>query len=67
VREGGPAQKAGIEEGDIILILNGIKVADLTSYTEALDAQIIGKTITVRVRREEAEVDLQVLVGSRSR
>lgn len=67
VREGGPAEKAGIEAGDLILIVNGIKVADLTSYTEALDAQLIGKTITVHVRRGEAEVDLQVLVGSRSR
>ena len=67
VREGGPAEKAGIEAGDVILIVNGTKVADLTSYTEALDAQIIGKTITVRVRRADAEVDLQVLVGSRSR
>ena len=50
----------------MILILNGIKVADLTSYTEALNAQIIGKTITVRVRRADAEVDLQVLVGARA-
>jgi uncharacterized iron-regulated protein len=66
VPPGGSAEKAGIEEGDVILILNGIKVADLTSYTEALNAQIIGKTITVRVRRADAEVDLQVLVGARA-
>ena len=67
VTEGGSAEKAGIEAGDVILILNGIKVADMGSYIEALGAQIIGKTITVRVRRADAEVDLQVLVGSRSR
>jgi uncharacterized iron-regulated protein len=67
VTEGGSAEKAGIEAGDLITIVNGIKVTDLGSYMEALKAQIVGKTITVRVRRGEAEVDLQVLVGVSAR
>ena len=67
VREGGAADKAGIEAGDIIVAIAGVTVTDVESYTETLDAQKIGKTITVRVRRESAEVDLQVTVGSRPR
>jgi uncharacterized iron-regulated protein len=67
VRGGGPAEEAGIEEGDYVVALAGVAVTDVDSYTEVLDAQIIGKTITVRVRRGEAEVDLQVRVGARSR
>ncbi len=65
VREGGPAEQAGIEEGDLIVALAGTEVVDVEHYTELLDAQRIGRTITVRVRRDAAEVDLQVKVGSR--
>ena len=55
-----------LEEGDRILAINGIPTLDLEEYTEVLDTLIIGRTVTVRVRREEAEVDLQVEVGSRA-
>ena len=66
VFEGRPAFEAGIEEGDRILAINGMPTLDLEEYTEVLDTLIIGRTVTVRVRREEAEVDLQVEVGSRA-
>lgn len=69
VREGGPAEKAGIKEGDVIVALKGIPTPDIEIYTEILDEQIIGHTITVRVHKADAEgdaeVDLQVKVGSR--
>ncbi len=66
VFEGRPAFEAGIEEGDRILAINGMPTLDLEEYTEVLDTLIIGRTVTVRVRREEAEVDLKVEVGSRA-
>lgn len=66
VFEGRPAFEAGIEEGDRILAINGQPTLDLEEYTEVLDTLLIGKTVTVRVRREAAEVDLQVKVGSRA-
>ncbi|MFN7671013.1 MAG: ChaN family lipoprotein [Planctomycetota bacterium] len=67
VREGGAADKAGIEAGDLLVALNGTAIKDIEHYTELLDALTIGKAATVRVRREGAEVDLQVVVGSRPR
>ncbi|MEO6594416.1 MAG: ChaN family lipoprotein [Planctomycetota bacterium] len=67
VRADGPADKAGIEPDDLITALGGSKITDVQSYAEVLDAQKIGKTVTVCVRRGGAEVDLQVLVGERSR
>lgn len=67
VREGGAAEQAGIEPGDLIRAVAGVDVVDVESYMEVLDAQVIGRTITVRVRRESAEVDLQVKVASRPR
>lgn len=66
VRAGGAAEKAGIEAGDVITALAGVPVTDVQHYTELLDRQTIGKAVTVRVRRAGAEVDLQVVVGSRS-
>jgi S1-C subfamily serine protease len=66
VREGGPAEAAGIEEGDVIIALKGIPTPDIETYTEVLDEQIIGRTVSVKVKKGEAEVDLQVKVGSRS-
>jgi hypothetical protein len=67
LRPNGPAEKAGMESGDVITMLNGVKVVDAESYAEVLDSLIIGKTVTVRVRRDNAEVDLHVQVGARSR
>lgn len=66
VFEGRPAFEAGIESGDRILAINGQPTLDLEEYTEVLDTLIIGRTVTVRVRRETAEVDLKVKVGSRA-
>lgn len=67
VRDGGPADQAGIEAGDIILKVAGTKIEDVEQYAEVLDTLIIGKTVSVHLRRGDAEVDLQVKVTSRSR
>lgn len=67
VRDGGPAAEAGIEAGDLIRALAGEQVADFQSYAEVLRTLKVGQQVTVRVRREGAEVDLQVKVGARSR
>lgn len=67
VREGGAAEKAGIEAGDVLVALNGVAIKDIEHYTELLDALAIGQPAKVRVRREGAEVELSVVVGSRPR
>ncbi|MBZ0151980.1 MAG: PDZ domain-containing protein, partial [Planctomycetes bacterium] len=61
------AAEAGIEAGDLIRALAGEQVADFQSYAEVLRTLKVGQQVTVRVRREGAEVDLQVKVGARSR
>ena len=67
VREGGPAARAGIVSGDFIIALDGVPTPDIETYAEVLDMQVIGRKATVRVRRNTGEVDLEVVVGSRSR
>jgi hypothetical protein len=63
VTEGSAAEKAGIEAGDVIVSFAGKTITAVESYMEVLGQQTIGKTVTVRVRRGDAEVDLQVKVG----
>lgn len=65
VTAGGSAEKAGIEAGDVIVALGGVEVQGVEHYTELLGKLTIGKSVTVRVRRDDAEVDLPVIVSSR--
>ncbi len=67
VRDGSPADLAGLEEGDVLIELAGIAVEDAQGYTEVLDEQRIGSTVPLKVRRGEQVVELQVKVGTRRR
>ena len=67
MREGSPAAKAGIQEGDVILMLNGIRVTDAQSYTEALDEQKVGATVPVQILRGSEKLELKVTIGTRRR
>src|ERR1700722_7277402 len=64
VEAGGPAAKAGLEPGDVILTLNGEPVPD----SNALPAQVAGlapgTTAKVQVWRDKTTKDLSVTVGS---
>jgi Do/DeqQ family serine protease len=48
----GPAARAGIEQGDIILSVNGQKVSDTSSLLKLVSDAPIGSTISVDVLRE---------------
>lgn len=67
LREGGGAEKAGIQAGDVIVALAGKPVKTMEEYVEVLGSLKIGKSVPVRVRRGDAEVEVQVHVSSRSR
>lgn len=67
VTEGGPAANAGIQEGDVIQVLNGIRVTDAQSYTEALDEQKVGATVPVQILRGSEKLELKVTIGTRRR
>jgi uncharacterized iron-regulated protein len=67
VSPGSGAEAAGIEPGDVLLELAGVEIEDVQHYADVLRQQTIGKTVPVRIRRENAEVVLQVKVGVSSR
>ncbi len=65
VRAGGPADKAGLMSGDIIVEFGGKKIMDIYDYTYALDAVKIGSEVRVVVLRGSERVTLTVIPEAR--
>ena len=67
VLQGGPAARAGIRPGDILLAVNGHEVTDSNSLLEQVSALAPGQTASLRVLRQQAELNLNVRVEQRPR
>ena len=65
VAEDGPAAKAGIRGGDVIVKLAGKTIEDIYDYTFAIEALKIGEAVPVIVERNGQRVELEVTPGSR--
>ena len=65
VGKGGPAEKAGVRGGDIIVKLAGKKVEDLYDYTYAIEALKIGEEVEIVVKRGEKTVQMRITPASR--
>ncbi len=63
VTPGGPADKAGIKRGDIIVDLNGTKVDELTELTSMVAQLAPGSEADVKVLRNGKESDFKVTLG----
>ena len=66
VSKGGPAEKAGIKSGDIIIELSGKKIEDIYDYTYAIDALIINQKTEVKINRNGKIIILSIMPGSRN-
>ena len=66
VRAGGPADKAGLKGGDVIVEFGGQKITNIYDYTYALDAVKIGEPVKVVVLREGKRVKLEVTPEARN-
>jgi serine protease Do len=64
VQPGGPAQKAGIEKGDVLVEAAGIPLTDQAELQKVLDKS--GPTLTIKVRdsRSGEDVDVEVKLGA---
>jgi len=65
VSKGGPAEKAGLQAGDIIIELAGKKIENIYDYTYAIDALKIGEPASVTLLRAGEEIKLTLIPGSR--
>ncbi|WP_240906916.1 M28 family peptidase [Paludisphaera rhizosphaerae] len=60
VREGGPAAKAGIKGGDVIVGIGGKPIATIYDYMESLGRYKPGEKVDVLVKRDGKELKLPV-------
>jgi Tol biopolymer transport system component/membrane-associated protease RseP (regulator of RpoE activity) len=61
----GPAAKAGILAGDVIVKLSGREIKNIYEYTDVLAALKIGEATEITVKRGDKKVDLKITPGSR--
>jgi serine protease Do len=60
---GAPADKAGIEQGDVILNFDGKTVGDSKDLPGIVASTPVGKTVTVKLLRDGKEIERQAKVG----
>ena len=63
--KGGPADKAGIEAGDVVVNVSGKEVKNIYDYTYLLESLKVGEKVKITVLRKGKKVILEVVPGSR--
>jgi serine protease DegQ len=62
---GGPADKAGVKAGDVLIAVEGRAVKDTPSMLNLISQLEPGRTASLRFVREGREVDLPIVFGRR--
>ncbi len=62
--DGGPAQKAGLQEGDVITKVNGTQINETTSLTSLLGKHRVGDTVTLTIVRDGKTMTKDVTLGA---
>jgi serine protease DegQ len=65
VPRGGPADKAGVKPGDVLLEIEGKPVADPQSMLNLVASLAPGSTATMKIRRQGRIMEVKVIVGRR--
>jgi putative serine protease PepD len=63
--DGAPAQEAGLEDGDVILEIDGEPVESVQDVRAAVDAKQPGDRMTLEVRRDRDSERIEVELGER--
>jgi serine protease DegQ len=67
VERGGPAGKAGVQLGDVLLSVNDRRVADTSTMLNLIAGLPPGQQARLRLARDQAETEVSVTVGRRPR
>ena len=65
VEKGGPADKAGIRAGDVILEFDHQPVQNFDQLKAAVDSVTPGEQVTVELQRDTKKMSLRLIVGSK--
>jgi len=65
VQRGSPADRAGIKPGDIIMMVDGQQAKDPDSMRNLIVALVPGKQATLKLKRGQSDLELQIKVGKR--
>jgi serine protease DegQ len=65
VLKGGPADRAGVKPGDILIAVDGKPVVDSSAMLNLIAALSPGQTATILVMRNQAEKTVKINVGKR--
>jgi len=65
VLRNGPADRAGMRPGDILVEVNGHQVEDTTDMLNVIAQLVPGKKASMKVLRKNAEASLDITVGTR--
>lgn len=65
VAKGGPADKSGVRQGDIITSLAGQAVQNIYDYTYAIEALKVGEPVEIKVKRGSEEIAIKITPESR--
>ncbi len=66
VRSGSPAETAGLREGDILIAIGDMPIANLQDFQNALVAHRPGDSVEIRFRRGAQTLSATVVLGRRS-
>jgi serine protease Do len=61
----GPAAKAGLRAGDVIMDIDGTKISSGTVLLDVVANTPVGKSVNVRVNRDGKEQTIPVVIGDR--
>jgi len=63
VNEDGPAEKAGIKRGDVIVSFNGKAIKEVDTLPKLVGATEIGKKAKVGIIRDRKSLEMEVVIG----
>ncbi len=61
--EGGPAEKAGIKTGDVIIRFNNIEIKNMKELPKVVASTAVGKSVPIVILRNGKEITLKVTLG----
>jgi Do/DeqQ family serine protease len=65
IQRGGPADRAGLKPGDVLLAIEGAPIKDQSSLLNLVAALAPGKPASIRLRRDNKDMEIRIAVGKR--